>query len=62
MWQLDACDLLGGSDVRGVFFIILIQGYSGGDSFVFAVELDELLELSSWGGKVLRLPEVVEQV
>ena len=60
--QLDARDFLGGRDVRRVFFVVFIYWYSGGYSLYLAVELDELLELSSRCDKVLFLPEVVEQV
>ena len=60
--QSDAHDLLQGVDVQRVFFFCSINICSGRDSFVLAVELDELLELLLRSDEVLFLPEVVEQV
>ena len=60
--QLDACNLLGGVDVGGIFFVCSVNVGSGRHSFVLAVEFYKLLELSSRGDEVLSLPEVIEWV
>ena len=60
--QLDMRDLLRGVDVQGIFFTCSIYVCSRRDSFMFIVEFDKLLELSSRCNEVLFLPEVVEQV
>ena len=62
VWQLYVRNFLGGIDVWGVFFVCSVYVSSSGSSFVLAVELDELLELSSQSNEVLFLPEVIEWV
>ena len=48
--------------MRGFFFIVVVERYSGGCSFMLAVGFYKLLELSSQGDEVLFFPEVVEWV